>query len=268
MRTPLLTGGTSTSLLAESARSVPTLGEQLRARLRNGEVLTLGWCQLHGAAIWTAGTLGTHAAVLDVQHGDASPADWVGFAHAMAARGVAALFRAASTDPAHVGQLLVIFPQVTDATHTHQALTATRYAPHGTRSHGGLHSAPGEPLRIIQIETAEAVDHLDAILATPGLDAVYIGPWDLGLDLGTDEPGNLHGPQINGALTRIAAACETARVPWGVHTTTTSAAQLARGRGATLVNVFSDTAALTETASQAHNLATSLAQTRTQSTGS
>lgn len=38
------------------------------------------------------------------------------------------------------------------------------------------------------IETAQALENIDAILAVPGVDMIYVGPNDLALDLG-ERPG-------------------------------------------------------------------------------
>ena len=71
----------------------------------------------------------------------------------------------------------------------------THYAPRGTRSFGPVRAllyggadypkhANDTIVTFAMIETAQALDNLDAIMSVEGLDAVYIGPSDLSLALG------------------------------------------------------------------------------------
>ena len=88
-----------------------------------------------------------------------------------------------------------------------QAVAACRYPPTGIRSSGpirAMHYAGGdyfgnandEIVLMAMIETKQGLENLDAICATPGLDAVYIGPADLSFALGLpprgDNPDPLH----------------------------------------------------------------------------
>jgi 4-hydroxy-2-oxoheptanedioate aldolase len=69
------------------------------------------------------------------------------------------------------------------------AVEACHYPPLGNRSMGPVrhHLPPDrrpEPLCFVMIETAEGLQNLDAIAATPGLDGLYFGPVDLALAMG------------------------------------------------------------------------------------
>jgi 4-hydroxy-2-oxoheptanedioate aldolase len=97
---------------------------------------------------------------------------------------------------------------------------------------------------VVMIETAEGVRNADAIAATPGVDAIYIGPGDLALGLGlsawgedwSHEEAQLH----NEAVERILAACRRHNVAPGMHTGDgTTAAQFV-ARGFLMVTVISD----------------------------
>jgi 4-hydroxy-2-oxoheptanedioate aldolase len=84
----------------------------------------------------------------------------------------------------------VIVPMVSTPQEAALAAQACRYPPHGNRSFGKVrsyYSADGEaidPLCMVMIETAEAMENLYAIAATPGVDGLFVGPVDLGLSLG------------------------------------------------------------------------------------
>lgn len=64
----------------------------------------------------------------------------------------------------------------------------------------------------IQIETAEALAEVKQIAEVPGVDMLFVGPADLSQALGI--PGQFENPKLWDAIERVAAACETAGVPW------------------------------------------------------
>lgn len=101
----------------------------------------------------------------------------------------------------------VIFPFVGDAEMAQTAATACRYAPTGLRGSGaGLaastwfepgtyyDSADKHMLTVCVIEEKRALEHVDAIAATPGVDVLFIGTSDLSFSLG------LRGRQQNEPL--------------------------------------------------------------------
>ena len=100
-------------------------------------------------------------------------------------------------------------------------VSACRYPPVGTRSFGPsrglLYGGPDyaarandEILTLGMIETAEGLANLDAIVATPGLDGIYVGPNDLALALGCDPKVESDDPIMTEAITRIRAATAAA----------------------------------------------------------
>jgi 2-keto-3-deoxy-L-rhamnonate aldolase RhmA len=82
--------------------------------------------------------------------------------------------------------------------------------------------ANGETLTIAQIETATAVDNIDAIAAVPGIDVLLIGPNDLSVSLG--HPGKIDTPEELAAIRKVADAAKRAGKIFGMHA---SAAALA-----------------------------------------
>jgi 4-hydroxy-2-oxoheptanedioate aldolase len=79
----------------------------------------------------------------------------------------------------------------------------------------------GELLAIIQIESKEGLDNVDAIAAVPGVSALFIGPADLALSLGY--PGD--APEVEAAIQTILRAARTRKLAIGI---TTSAATVER----------------------------------------
>jgi 2-keto-3-deoxy-L-rhamnonate aldolase RhmA len=58
-----------------------------------------------------------------------------------------------------------------------------------------------ETFLVVQIETRGAVEHLEAIMAAPGVDAALVGPNDLSIALGV--PGQTDGPEVRGVIERV-----------------------------------------------------------------
>jgi 4-hydroxy-2-oxoheptanedioate aldolase len=223
----------------------------LRERWAAGRPAYGVWSLLPGAV--TAELLartGPDYVVLDLQHGALTEADLPGVTAAITAAGVVPLVRTRSAQFADIGRPLdlgahgVFVPNVRGADHVREVVAACRYAPLGTRSAGRLSGGADDPLVMIVLETAEALDDLDAVLAVDGLDGVYVGPTDLGLALG-------HAPADEAVLSSIISRGVAAGVPVGVHAPE-GGAQAGRyaEQGATIVTAAVDTAVLVDGARQ------------------
>jgi 4-hydroxy-2-oxoheptanedioate aldolase len=104
-----------------------------------------------------------------------------------------------------------------------------------------LAKANGEILTFAMVETAAGLANVEAIVATPGLDGVYIGPSDLSLGLGGPPGQDTEAPALVAAFDKILAACKAAGVRAAVHTNSPAYAQKMIGRGFDLVTVGADT---------------------------
>jgi 4-hydroxy-2-oxoheptanedioate aldolase len=94
------------------------------------------------------------------------------------------------------------------------------------------------------IETAEGMDNLDAIAATPGLDGLYVGPADLtlGLTQGALAPGfDREEPEMIEALQTIVSACKGHGIRAALHCGTPEYAVRAIGWGFDMTTVSGDT---------------------------
>jgi 2-keto-3-deoxy-L-rhamnonate aldolase RhmA len=157
-------------------------------------------------------------------------------AHLIAARagGAPALVRVPGGDVAWVKRVLdsgaegVILPQVHTAADAEAFVAACRYPPLGRRGygprrpsnygrHGGteyLEEANRDLFVAVQIETAEALAAVDAIVRVPGLDGLVIGPADLGCSLGI--PLQLSHPRITAAIASVCARARQAGLSVGI----------------------------------------------------
>jgi 4-hydroxy-2-oxoheptanedioate aldolase len=197
---------------------------------------------------------------VDQQHGLADAATIADIFRAIELHGVAPTTRVPANDPSHIGLALdlgataIVVPMVGSADEAAAAAQACHYPPRGMRSVGPIR---GSMLRntsrlegvddvacVVMIETAEGVRNADAIAATPGVDAIYIGPGDLALGLGlsawgedwSHEEAKLH----NEAIERILAACRRHGVAPGMHTGDGTLAGQFVARGFLMVTVISD----------------------------
>lgn len=122
------------------------------------------------------------------------------------------------------GALGIIVPMVETVEQAEAAVRATRYPPRGARSWGpfavGFYDsdyedqADEEIFLAVQIESQQAVEHVEDIMAVNGVDACWIGPEDLrksmGVDIGTKQGAEMH----EAAIQRVLTACrKTNKIP-------------------------------------------------------
>ena len=203
------------------------------------------WSLLPGAVTGDVlGCTGADFVVVDLQHGGGTEAELPGVTAAITAAGSAPLVRTRSPSFADIGRPLdlgargVIVPNVRDAEHAREVVAATRYAPAGGRSIGRLLGGADQPLVVVMVETASALDDLDAVLAVEGLDGIYVGPGDLSLALGLT--GAECEPELRDVLSSVIARSVAARVPVGVHAYSGEEAARYVAEGATIVTVGVD----------------------------
>ena len=92
-----------------------------------------------------------------------------------------------------------------------------------TGREGYFTTANDRVLCIPMIETKQAVENLDEILAVPGIDAVYVGPADLSITYGLAPGTDQDDAAWVGALARIVERCEAHGVVPGIHADATLA---------------------------------------------
>jgi 4-hydroxy-2-oxoheptanedioate aldolase len=224
---------------------------ELRRRWAEGEPCHGMWSLLPGAVTGEVlARTGVDYVVVDLQHGATAEADLPGLAAAITTAGAVPLVRTRSPTFADVGRPLdlgargVIVPNVRDAGHAREVVAACRYAPAGGRSVGRLSGGSDRPLLVAMVETATALDDLDALLAVGGLDGVYVGPGDLSLSLGL--AGEHHRAELRGVLSSVIRRAVDAGVPVGVHAYSGEEAAGYAAEGATIVTVAVDVVSLGE----------------------
>jgi len=158
----------------------------------------------------------------------------------------------------------VIVPRVNDAEMARQAVGYAKYYPLGERSvgisraHGfGMHfveyvkTANERTAVIVQIEHKEGVENIDAILDVKGVNAVFIGPYDLSASLG--KIGKLTDPEVVRCIHHVRDRCLATQTPVGIFTMDAGAVKSLADEGYTLIAVGMDTVMLGESAKRMLN---------------
>jgi 2-keto-3-deoxy-L-rhamnonate aldolase RhmA len=95
---------------------------------------------------------------------------------------------------------------------------------------------------VVQAEHIDAVNNIESIAAVPGIDAIFVGPFDLSGSLGV--VGDVYHPQVQAAIQRVKTQCETADLPLGMFSVDTAGAGKAIAAGASLIAIGTDAAFL------------------------
>jgi len=196
---------------------------------------------------------------VDTQHGVIDYQAAASMIQAIELSGGTPIVRVPWNEPGIIGKSLdagahgVIVPMVNTRQQAEAVVRSARYAPEGGRSWGpvmaGMRHADNrrwasETIAVIpMIETAEAIANLDKILTVPGVDAIYVGPADLGVSLGLEPSGNDGNPVFDDALATIVEACRRHDVVPGIHATG-PLTPVRRGQGFRMITVTSDALAL------------------------
>lgn len=203
--------------------------------LRAGDPVLGGWSLTgHPAVAEIMADEGFDFIGIDMEHTSTSVE---GFYHSvLAAKGTGCdvLARLPSCDPVLAKQVLdmgaagIIVPSVNTPAEAAQAVAMAKFPPEGVRG-ASLCRATGfgrrfddyfsnhnrEVIVVVMLEHIVAVRAADAILATPGVDAAFIGPYDLSASMGL--AGQLSHPDVLAAQQAILDACRRHKVAAGIH---------------------------------------------------
>ena len=230
----------------------------LRELWDGGEVTIGGWCTLPNS--FTAelmGRAGFDWVCIDTQHGLPGQDGMVPMLQALEITSTPAFVRVTWNEPDLIMRALdagaqgVVVPMVNTADEARRAVGACRYAPDGYRSWGPIRAALGRAdyspetanrgvVCAVMIETTQAVENLDEILAVPGVDAVYVGPSDLAVSLGLQPAADPVEPAHIEAVERILAGCERHGIIAGIHCGSIEGARRWQQRGFRMLNVNND----------------------------
>ena len=193
---------------------------------------------------------------LDGEHGPASVLDWQRVMQAVGGR-AACILRVPSCSEENIRKALdigadgVIVPMVNSEAQARDAVAWARYSPTGRRG-AGLARAHGYGLEfpqymkrandeialVLQAEHIDAVNDIESIASVQGVDAIFVGPYDLSASLG--RMGQLDHPDVLAAIEKITVACKARSMPLGYFGTTAASVKPYVDAGYSLVCAGTD----------------------------
>lgn len=240
----------------------------LARRLRAGETVYCGWCALGSPIVAESiAREGFSAVNIDQQHGLWDFAAAVTAIGALTQAGSAPVVRvplgdfASASRALDVGAEAIIAPMINTATDARAFVAAAKYPPLGERSWGPnramalqgrtnsvdyLREANDGTLTLAMIETTTALANVDAIAATPGIDALFVGPYDLATALSAGTAQDVTAPAVERAIDHICAAAKKAGKIPGIYCRDAERALAMAKRGFRFIAVGSDLGFLRE----------------------
>lgn len=246
----------------------------LRTALREGQPVFGSWLQSGNSAVAEVmAKAGFDWLAIDLEHSTIDLETTFALIQVIDLAGCAPLVRLSANDPVQAKRVLdagawgVIVPSVQSAADARQAVDAVKYPPEGKRG-VGLGRAHGYGTRFLEylsacgegsvvipmIEQREGVDHIEEILQVPGVDGVFIGPYDLSASYGV--AGDLGHSLVQGAMQRVVAAARTSGKAAGIHVVHPPITQVADrlSEGFRLIAYGGDMLFLTDVATDAGTL--------------
>ncbi len=232
------------------------LGRSIREKLKAGQpVLGMGMTFDSPLVAELLGLTDFDAVWLDAEHGpiDASHCD--NMIRAAFLAGKPALVRVPNGDSdtiltyLEVGASGVVVPHVNTAEEARNVVAASKYWPEGHRSFGPTRffsRRPGQTIDdyvreanestivMCMFEDVAALDELDEIVGTPGLDAYIIGAFDLAFSMGL--PGRVDDLRVGEVIDRVIAACRSAGIATGLPAGSAEQAKAHIERGAQFIS--------------------------------
>ena len=145
----------------------------------------------------------------------------------------------------------IIAPLVNSAEDARRVVAWAKYPPAGRRSVGGgrahgygltfdryIRAANERTAVVVQIEHVAGAGRIASILEVEGIDAVFIGPYDLSGSLGI--PGRIDAPEVQAHIREVRDACLTRGKPLGIFTAEAEAARAYSDQGFILLAVGAD----------------------------
>ena len=232
---------------------------KLKELFKQGKVAINGWLEIPSSfSAEVMSHQGWESLTIDMQHGAIDNSNALGIFQAISTTDVVPMARLNWNEPGQIMKVLdagaygIICPMVSNRDQAEKFVQACMYPPKGYRSfgptrgfmYGGkdyVDNANYEILKLAMIETKEALQELDKIMKTPGLDGIYIGPADLSLAIG-EKPGfdKPEGHPTHEQILNIIDHAKKNKLVAGIHNATPEYARKMIDIGFQIVTVGSD----------------------------
>ncbi len=242
---------------------MPAPRNRLKSALAEGRVQHGLWLGLGSPTVAElAGGAGFDWCLIDAEHGPNTVPTILPQLQALAAQDCPAVVRVPTGEDWILKQILdlgcqtVLVPLVHGADEASAAAAAVRYPPQGVRGMGAALARASDYSRItdyvatandqicliVQAESRAAIEAIDDIAATDGVDGVFIGPADLSADMGY--PGEPETPEVEEAIDHAIARITAAGKAAGIITFDPNRFAEYEGKGVTFLGVGGDTTIL------------------------
>ncbi|WVF70345.1 hypothetical protein IAT40_005135 [Kwoniella sp. CBS 6097] len=192
------------------------------------------WCTLPGAATVSTvlSTGGFNWTLLDAEHGAITDKDYFDLSLAVTAAGASPIIRVPWNEEWMIKRALdagahgVMTPMCHNAEDARKVVSYCKYPPIGSRGYGPMFCPPmfnvkgsvydaqadEKLLVIVQIESRQGIENVEEIAKVPGLDVLFIGPFDLAKQMQVPFGGEEHEGAIAKTLKAAHAAGKTAAI--------------------------------------------------------
>ena len=238
----------------------------LKARVQAGELLTGTFLNLGSPlAAEACAIAGFDWLLVDLEHGGGTERQLIEQLLAGDAHGVPSIVRVESLEPIRAGRALdmgaagVMFPRLRTAEDAQRAVSSMRYPPLGSRgiasynragafglNASGLETRALRCVGVLQVETTELVEHLDAVADLDGVDVLFVGPRDLRASIAA--AGRSPGA-FDEALERVLQLAGAGKIAAGIMASTEAELAGYVSRGFTF-NAFASDSAMLASASR------------------
>jgi|TARA_B100001540_G_scaffold244875_1_gene219943 4-hydroxy-2-oxoheptanedioate aldolase len=232
---------------------------KLKEIFKQNKSVINGWLQIPSSfSAEVMAHQGWDSLTIDMQHGVIDYPNALQMLQAISSTDTIPMARVNWNEPGQIMKILdagaygVICPMVSNREQAEKFVQACQYPPKGYRSFGPIRGliyggsdyanhANDEILKLAMIETSEALQKLDEIMSTPGLDGIYIGPADLSLAIG-QKPAfdNPEGSPTYEQIINILKHAKKNNLVAGIHNATPEYAQKMIDLGFQLVTIGSD----------------------------
>lgn len=217
-----------------------------------------GWCAIPSSfSAEVMAHQGWDSLTIDLQHGMIDYQAAIPMLQAISTTSTVPMVRVPWLEPGILMKVLdagaygVVCPMISTREDAERLVAACRYPPQGGRSFGPIRAtlyggadypahANGTVVVFAMIETRQALDNLDEIVAVEGLDAVYIGPSDLASALGYKPGFDRSEPELVEAIDLVLAKARERNLVAAIHNGSPAYARSMIEKGFRLVTVGSD----------------------------
>jgi len=210
---------------------------RMKKKITRGKPVVGMFVMFHCCAIVEIiGKAGFDFIVIDMEHGSFDMQSVENLTRAAEVAGITPIVRVPGNEATIILRVLetgakgVMVPHVDTAEEARKCVSAAKYAPVGARGAGYLTRAAGyftsdpktyctqannQTMIIGMIESEEGTKNIDAICSTSGMDAFFIGPYDLSQSLG--HPGEVHLPAVEERIVRTAQSIQEKGYVAGIY---------------------------------------------------